>query len=267
MKETFQGISATTTPEDVKFWASRSKKYDNLEWAIRSEYLKLFVEAGQFQKSDRVLDVGTGTGIIAHAVAPLVRSVCAIDICPDMLKKARAQKLANTQYEIGDAYSIPYDENTFDKVTARMVFHHLIVNMKSAMDECYRVIKDGGMMILSEGVPPSQHVVPFYTEMFKLKEDRITFLETGLEQLLVTAGFKDIKKIIHFSRRSSIRNWLQNSNLPRATQEQIFQMHLNLDEQGKRDYNMVVKDNDCFIDMKFVILTGIKMGPRSSEIL
>ena len=260
MKEIVEGISHTTTNEDVKFWASRAKKYENLEWATRSEYLKLVVEAGQFQKTDRVLDVGTGTGIIAHAVAPLVESVSAIDICPDMLKKARTQELSNTEYKIGDAYNIPYNENTFDKLTARMVFHHLVINTQSAMNECCRVIKNGGMMILSEGVPPSQHVEPFYTEMFKLKEDRITFFETDLEQLLIKAGFKKIKKVIHFSRGSSIRNWLQNSNLPQSIQDQIFKMHLDLDEQGKKDYNMVVKDNDCFIDMKFVILTGIKNG-------
>lgn len=246
------------TPDDVHFWASRAKKYEKLEWATRSDYLNLFIQAAQFKETDSVLDMGTGTGIIAHAAAPLVQSVCAIDICPDMLKKASRQKIANVRYKLADAYDIPFEDGTFDKLTARMVFHHLVINTQSAMNECFRVLKEGGVMILSEGVPPTEQVIPFYTEMFKLKEERITFMEKDLEALMANAGFNHLRKIVHIARQSSIRNWLQNSGLPQPVQEQIFRMHLELDEEGKKDYRMVIQDNDCFIDMKFVILTGIK---------
>ena len=90
------------------------------------------------------------------------------------------------------------------------------------------------------------------------KEERITFMDEDLVRLMKNAGFKMIKKKIFWSRQSSIRNWLENSGLPKSTIEKIFRMHLDLDDQGKRDYNMALKDSDCLIDMKFVILTGEK---------
>ena len=113
-------------------------------------------------------------------------------------------------------------------------------------------------MVFSEGVPPTQHVVPFYTEMFKLKEDRITFMEEDLERLMKNAGFKRIRKLIVWNRRSSIKNWLVNSGIPQKNQDTIFQMHLDLDPRGKKDYNMVIENRDCLIDMKFVILSAEK---------
>jgi ubiquinone/menaquinone biosynthesis C-methylase UbiE len=139
-----------------------------------------------------------------------------------------------------------------------MVFHHILEDTQRAMNECLRVLRRGGLMVFSEGVPPSEHVKPFYIEMFRLKEDRLTFMEGDLEALLLNAGFHVRGKTVHWSRRSSIRNWLQNSGLPKTVQERIFRMHLDLDERGKKDYHMVVSDNDCFIDMKFCIYLGEK---------
>ena len=251
-------MSLTPNITDKDFWAIRAKKYKKLEWANKSEYLNCFVKAGSFDANDVVLDVGAGTGIIAHTIAPFVKKLVGIDISEDMLVQAQQEGFENIEWRVMDTHELAFKDETFDKVTARMVFHHIIYDTGRAMDECYRVLKRGGTMIFSEGVPPSSHVVPFYTEMFRLKEERITFMDDDLVDLIAQAGFKNIKKEIIWSRQASIRNWLENSGLPDETQSIIFQMHLDLDEQGKRDYNMTIKNNDCFIDMKFVILTGEK---------
>jgi ubiquinone/menaquinone biosynthesis C-methylase UbiE len=139
-----------------------------------------------------------------------------------------------------------------------MVFHHILNDTQKAMNECHRVLKKNGRLIFSEGVPPSEHVKPFYREMFKLKEERLTFMEDDLEKLMKNAGFRKIKKIIHWNKQSSIRNWLDNSGLPKDVCNRIYKMHMGLDEKGKRDYGMVIKKEDCLIDMKFAILVGEK---------
>ena len=246
------------TDKNVRFWSVRAKKYNNLEWANKGDYLHVFLNAGAFQESDTVLDVGTGTGIIAHTVSPFVRKIVGIDICDDMLKRAHNPAFKNITWKRMDAHDLKFDDGTFHKLTARMVFHHLVEHTQKAMDECFRVLKPGGRMVFSEGVPPTRHVVPFYTEMFKLKEDRITFMDEDLVRLMKKAGFGNIQKKIHWARASSIRNWLDNSGLPKKNMDRIFQMHLDLDEQGKKDYNMVAQNGDCLIDMKFVVLTGEK---------
>ena len=243
---------------DPEFWAMRAKKYNKLEWANKGEYLHTFLNAGDFHEDDTVLDVGTGTGIIAHTVAPFVKKVVGIDISEEMLKLAKNALFKNIDWKRMDTHALTFPAAFFDKLTARMVFHHVTDKTQAAMDECFRVLKAGGRMIFSEGVPPTRHVVPFYTEMFKLKEERLTFMEEDLECLMKKAGFRKIRKTIVWNRRSSIKNWLENSGIPQKNQDLIFQMHLELDAQGKRDYHMAVENGDCFIDMKFVILTGEK---------
>lgn len=244
---------------DAQFWDERSQKYDRLEWANKEDYLRLFLQMGNFDSQDEVLDVGIGTGIVGHSIAPLVKRIAGIDISTEMIHQAkRRAQFKNITYHVADVRRLPFADNSFTRATARMVFHHVIRDTQYGMNECFRVLKTGGKMIFSEGVPPTPHVVPFYTEMFKLKEERITFMDEDLLALMRNAGFRDIQKVVYIARQSSIRNWLENSNLSKEVQERIFQMHLDLDEQGKKDYNMTIKNNDCFIDMKFVILSGAK---------
>ena len=241
-----------------EFWEKRAKTYEKLEWAIKGGYLHAFLDAGDFHSDDNVLDVGTGTGIVAHTISPFVNKVIGIDISDDMLSRAFEHRTSNEEFFKMDATDLKFDEKSFTRVTARMVFHHILADTQKAMNGCFRVLKPGGKMIFSEGVPPSVHVKPFYIEMFKLKEERLTFMNSDLISLMRNAGFKNIKEIIYWSRKSSIRNWLDNSGLGEGAKKAIFDMHINLDEQGKKDYKMFFGNGDCFIDMRFVILVGEK---------
>ncbi|MBU1260877.1 MAG: methyltransferase domain-containing protein [Planctomycetes bacterium] len=69
-----------------KFWKTRSEKYNNLKWVNDDSYIRAFIRAGGFKKTDLVLDVGTGTGVIVHAISPLVKEVIGLDVSRDMLE-------------------------------------------------------------------------------------------------------------------------------------------------------------------------------------
>lgn len=241
-----------------EFWKKRAKNYEKLQWAIKGGYLHAFLDAGEFSAEDVVLDIGSGTGIIAHTVAPHTKEVVGIDISDDMLSHAFDHRTRNEKFLNMDARKLDFPDKYFSKVTARMVFHHILNNTQKAADECYRVLKKGGKMVLSEGVPPSEAVIPFYVKMFKLKEERLTFMEGDLVGLMKGSGFKNIQTKIYHSRRSSIKNWLENSGLPKKTQNQIMRMHMDMDEQCKCAYNFVKQGDDCLIDMKFAIVVGEK---------
>ena len=240
------------------FWAVRAEGYEQLEWASRTGYLQAFEAAGDFQPTDRVLDVGTGTGIVAHAVSPFVAEVVGVDLSPEMLAHAWASRVANEIFEEGDARRLQFPDNWFDKVTTRMIFHHLTEGGDRAMRECYRVLKPGGVIVLSEGVPPHRSLGNWYTRMFALKEERLTFFEEDLVALMRGGGFEVEKVLIHISPQVSIGNWLRSSRLPQERQDEIMQMHLDLDEKGKQHYNMTLTGEDVLCDFKYVILVGRK---------
>lgn len=127
--------------DQKKYWKIRSKKYNNLKWVNEPSYLKAFITSAYFNKKDIVLDVGTGTGVIAHTLAPLIKEVIGLDISQDMLKHCNWN--GNKYFIKRDIREPFFYNNVFDKVTARLVFHHILENTQKAMDECYRILKVG----------------------------------------------------------------------------------------------------------------------------
>jgi ubiquinone/menaquinone biosynthesis C-methylase UbiE len=239
-----------------KFWKTRSEKYNNLEWVNDDSYIKAFIRAGNFKRTDLVLDVGTGTGVIAHVVSPLVKEVIGLDVSQDMLEHSNWKD--NKYFIRRDIRQSIFHKEVFDKVTARMVFHHIIKDIQKAMDECYRLLKKGGKMILAEGVPPSSDVKKDYIKIFRIKEKRLTFLEEDLVGLMEKSGFVNIKVIPFIMNNFSIKNWLKNSGLSKDKQNKIFEMHVNGSDLFKRAYNLKIVNGDCFIDTKSLIIIGTK---------
>ena len=238
------------------FWKMRSQHYNDLEWANHRLYLDTFIEGGNFKKNEIVLDVGTGTGIVAHAVSPFVKQVVGLDKSQDMLE--HSNWCGNMYFIKRDILNPIFADEVFDKVTCRQVFHHILRDRQKAMDICYKLLKKGGLMILSEGVPPTKRVKEDYIEIFRLKEKRLTFYEEDLVDLMKKGGFRDIELKIIYLRKMSVRNWLTSSGIPRVIQEKIYGLHKNAADYFKKDYNMIETGNDCLIDMKMAILTGKK---------
>jgi len=239
-----------------QFWKTRAKGYNNLKWVNEPSYIEAFIASTDFNKNNIVLDVGTGTGVIAHAIAPLVREVIGLDISQDMLEHSNWQ--GNKYFIKRDIRDPIFCNNVFDKITARQVFHHIIERAQKAMDECYRVLKNGGKMVFSEGTPPKPELKKDYSEIFKIKEDRLTFLEEDLVNMMKKSGFKNINVSTHIMKNFSVKNWLENSGLPKKKQDKIFEMHVTGSGMFKKAYNMKIVNGDCLIDVKNLILVGKK---------
>jgi len=241
------------------YWANRAGSYLNLEWASRQGYLQAVVHAGELHPADVVLDAGTGTGLIANAVAADVARVIGIDISPEMMNGNGSIRNDKCKFELGDIRNLQFSSASFSKVFSRMVFNSLIESTDEAARECYRVLKPGGKFVLSEGIPPARAAEEWYTEMFRLKEERLTFFPETLENLLSRAGFSEIRTDIHVSPQVSIANWLENSGLPAFQQEKIMKMHLEMPRGIKDFYHATFKeDGDVLLDMKFAIVSGKK---------
>lgn len=239
-----------------KFWKTRSEKYNNLKWVNDNSYIRAFIRAGNFKKTDLVLDVGTGTGVIAHSISPLVKEVIGLDISQDMLEHSNWKD--NKYFIRRDIRKSIFNKEVFDKITARMVFHHIINDTQKAMNECYRLLKKGGKMILAEGVPPAAEVKKDYQKIFSIKEERITFLEEDLTRLMKKAGFVNIKVIPFIMNNFSVKNWLRNSGLSDARQKKIYEMHINGSDVFKKAYNLRIVGGDCLITTKSLIIVGGK---------
>jgi ubiquinone/menaquinone biosynthesis C-methylase UbiE len=114
--------------------------------------LQRLVELGEWDKRQQALDIATGGGHTALAIAPYVAQVTVSDLTPRMLEKAReyltAQGVTNAQYVVADAEHLPFAAETFDRVTCRIAAHHF-PNVAGAVNEVARVLKVGGSTCLS----------------------------------------------------------------------------------------------------------------------
>ena len=95
----------------------------------------------------RVLDLGTGTGVVALALAERYpeAEVVGIDLSPAMIEEARTKvppELAGRlRFEVGDASALDYPDGDFDLV--------VLSNMIPFADELARVVAPGGTLVLS----------------------------------------------------------------------------------------------------------------------
>jgi len=109
--------------------------------------------------TERVLDVGTGTGFNAFAFAARARSVAALDLTAPML--AEAQRLAveravpNVTFVQGVADALPFAARAFDVTTCRIAPHHF-PSVPAFLDEVVRVTRPGGRVILGDTSSPEE---------------------------------------------------------------------------------------------------------------
>jgi ubiquinone/menaquinone biosynthesis C-methylase UbiE len=114
------------------------------------------------QPGERALDIATGAGHTAAALAPLVDSVVASDITQEMLteaaKLARKRDLANMQIAVADAEQLPFPARSFDIVVCRLAAHHF-PQPQRFVAEAARVLKRGGRFGLVDNIAPDSEVL------------------------------------------------------------------------------------------------------------
>jgi ubiquinone/menaquinone biosynthesis C-methylase UbiE len=95
----------------------------------------------------RILDLGTGTGVVAKALAERYpkASVVGIDLSPAMIEEARrklpTELASRVEFQIGDASALVSPDGDFDLV--------VLSNMIPFFDELARIVEHGGRLVLS----------------------------------------------------------------------------------------------------------------------
>src|SRR5258708_2114501 len=103
------------------------------------------------------LDIATGAGHVALALAPRLAHVVASDLTPQMLGVARGlareREILNMSVAEMRAEALPFADLTFDLVTCRIAPHHF-ATLSKFVPESARVLRPGGVFGLVENVSP-----------------------------------------------------------------------------------------------------------------
>jgi ubiquinone/menaquinone biosynthesis C-methylase UbiE len=119
---------------------------------------------------ERAVDVGTGAGTLALALAPLVRDVVGVDLVPELLERARANAPANVTFVEGDATSLPLDSGSFDLACTRRTLHH-IARPELAVAELVRVTAPGGRVFVDDQIAPADPLAALELDRFEQARD------------------------------------------------------------------------------------------------
>ena len=116
--------------------------------------LDLLMEHLEVTPGDRVLDIATGTGFTAFALASRTSRVVGVDLTAAMLAEARRLSPdPGIAWIAGDAESLPIADSAFDAVTVRRAPHHF-PHLRQALAEMRRVVRPGGRIGIVDQVPP-----------------------------------------------------------------------------------------------------------------
>src|SRR5581483_1346203 len=119
--------------------------------------LRRVVELAEPAPRDRALDIATGAGHTALALAPHVAEVVAYDITSQMLEEtarnAAARGLTNVSTRQGQAEKLPFADSSFDIVTVRQAPHHF-ADIRAAIGEMARVVRPGGRVVIVDSRAP-----------------------------------------------------------------------------------------------------------------
>jgi ubiquinone/menaquinone biosynthesis C-methylase UbiE len=161
--------------------------------------LPVLLALAEPEEDDQSLDVATGTGHTALAVARFVAKTIGIDIAPKMLEQARRlaaeQGIFNCSFMEGSAESIPLPDGQFTLVTARHAPHHFH-NAALFLSEVRRVLKPGGRFVMADQISPSAETFD-WIDYWERTRDPSHFIQRTVEQWSEEATKAGLRWIEH----------------------------------------------------------------------
>lgn len=131
-------------------YSRRSHTYDDGDWHPRIAHR--LVELAHISRGQHVLDIATGTGMVAIEAAQIVGSesrVIGVDISDGMLDQARRKVetlgLSNVEFQLADAEALNFSNNSFDLVLCSSALIWM-TDIPAALRLWYRLLKPGGLI-------------------------------------------------------------------------------------------------------------------------
>lgn len=131
--------------KDYADFNALSKKYCQARTGYPEEVLS-FCKSFLKNKKNRILDLGSGTGISSHQLATPETSIVGCDKAFAMVAEAQKQLHENIYYIVSEAEHLPFPKQLFDAVTCFSSFHWFAT--KTAGTEIIRVLKKDGFVFI-----------------------------------------------------------------------------------------------------------------------
>ncbi len=210
--------------------------------------LALLLEWAAPRPTERALDVSTGGGHTALALAPHVAHVTASDLTPRMLAAARAyltrQGVVNADYVIADAERLPFLDASFDLVTVRIAPHHY-ADARRAAREMARVLAPGGGLVLIDNIAPDDPALDEYVNTWERWRDPShvrAYTAAEWREFLGAAGLR-VERMQTQRKAHPFAEWVERMQLAEA-ERAALEADMLAAPPAAREYFEIVAHDD-----------------------
>ena len=129
------------------FWDRTAKSYDHFMKKDHKAYKQMYSLIYPVVRHKQVLELATGTGLIAKHIVRSADHIEATDASKEMIEQAKqGVKSAKLYFSVQDMFHLPYADQSFDVVIVANALH-IVPEPEKALSEIRRVLKDDGVLV------------------------------------------------------------------------------------------------------------------------
>ncbi|MGM0900855.1 MAG: class I SAM-dependent methyltransferase [Bacillota bacterium] len=193
----------------------------------KGEDLRKLVEViAAKQPSGELLDIATGGGHVANALAPYFKQVVALDLTAEMLEKAKgfleSNGIKNAAFVQGDAENLPFPNESVGSVTCRIAAHHF-TDVRKFVKEVQRILKEKGLFILIDNVAPEIREYDLFYNTIEKKRDPShvrAYKKSEWVSILEHEGIL-VEEMIRFKKKFSFDTWCEMMDVPEREKQKL----------------------------------------------
>ncbi|HXJ04715.1 MAG TPA: methyltransferase domain-containing protein [Candidatus Acidoferrum sp.] len=236
-------------------------------WVTDEERIRRLVAAARLTGDERVLDIATGPGYIAEALAGAAREVVGVDLTDAMLaiakERTKERGISNVTFQAADAQNLPFENGAFDVVVCRLALHHFLKPLQ-VLREMARVCLAGGT-VLVEDIYASEHPerAAFQDRWEKLRDPSHvrTLPVSELLQLFRDADLETDKVTTADDLTPEVERWMATT---RVTPERAKEIRRLPEEDRLHDLSGTRPFQDATGHLLFHARTAILAGRKVS---
>lgn len=249
-----------------KIFGERASFYSTSPAHTDPQVLKRVVEMSSPQSDWTALDVATGTGHTAFALAPFTSSVVGTDLTTEMLSEAKglqaSQAMSNVSFCASDVHHLPFADRSFDLVSCRRAAHHFS-RIEIALQEMRRVLRIEGRLVVDDrSVPEDDFVDQCMNALDQLHDHSHVrqYRPSEWIQMLEAQGF-EIEAIEPYHRHRPLTSLTRG--IPSSDVDQIHQMLGDLNDIQRLALDLREVSGELYINHWFMMVSARRIREKT----
>ncbi len=261
--------AAPTLRQTQEQFGRQARRYAESALHRRGPTLETILRLAGVQAQERALDVGTGAGFTAFALAAAAGPLIAIDPTGEMLAEAR--RLAGErglsgriEWTKATAEALPLTPACLDVITCRFASHHF-QDLRLALGEFARALRPGGRAIICDVVAPEPAaMVELMNRLEKVRDPTHVWnytLSQWRRELLPGAGLR-AREVVQGKNPQLFSEWVHRAGTPGAAVQELLQMFSSASKEARRAFDIRWQGAEIYFSWDNAVILTTKQRER-----